>query len=224
MKEQVFICDFSVLDSEGKDCYEVTVGKEYTILTCLCEECRHMFRECATDKGISGRSLSLEWGEISIQIFPDTDSSGNTEILWICPNVVEEGYHILKAVSEEDELYYEASSGRDLIVHKVCEEGKRDCRDYDLYECVSGEWELIEHNSTECGYIPPTPCPIMCICYGTPLVDALGPLRVFRDKVLRRFGLGKWFISFYYNQLTPLISPVILKLREVHCYPSFLNR
>ena len=217
MRTQAFICGFRVLDQEGKNCYEVTVGKEYTIPAWLCEKCRYVSKDCATGKEISGRSLILELDGIPIQTFPDTDSLGHTQTSW---SPVEEGEHTLVVVFEGDELYFKSSFGRDLVVHPACEEGKTACTDYDLYECIDGEWKLIGHNSTECGYTPkpPFPCPIMCMCYGTVLVDCLGPIRVFRDMVLRRFGLGRWFISFYYNQLTPLISPVILKLREVN-YP-----
>lgn len=101
---------------------------------------------------------------------------------------------------------------------KGCDvEGITKCIDFDLYECIGGEWKLKKKNAVECGYVPPTPfpCPIACVCMGTPLVDCLGPLREFRDKILNRNSIGRRFISFYYNQLTPFLSPIILKVRGV---------
>lgn len=38
-----------------------------------------------------------------------------------------------------------------------CTEGEAKCIGYGLYQCVGGEWILIEENSTECGYTPPEP-------------------------------------------------------------------
>jgi len=58
---------------------------------------------------------------------------------------------------------------------------------------------------------PPFPCPIACVCMGTPLIDNLGPIREFRDKILKSIRPGKKFIDIYYNRLTPLLSPVLMK-------------
>ncbi|MHC1589320.1 MAG: hypothetical protein ACXQS1_05855 [Methermicoccaceae archaeon] len=38
-----------------------------------------------------------------------------------------------------------------------CEEGETQCVGYDLYECLNGQWALVERNSEECGYVPPPP-------------------------------------------------------------------
>lgn len=64
-----------------------------------------------------------------------------------------------------------------------------------------------------CEKTPPIPCPIMCVCMGTPLVDALGPIRQFRDKVLAKCKTGRKIVSLYY-QLAPIFSPIILKMRR----------
>lgn len=40
----------------------------------------------------------------------------------------------------------------------ICTPGDTKCDGYDLYTCsLIGQWELTKHNSTECGYTPPTP-------------------------------------------------------------------
>lgn len=36
-----------------------------------------------------------------------------------------------------------------------CNEGQTKCEGTDLYECVDGIWQLMESNSTDCGYVPP---------------------------------------------------------------------
>jgi len=36
-----------------------------------------------------------------------------------------------------------------------CTEGETDCRGVDLYQCIGGEWMLVEEDSLECGYVPP---------------------------------------------------------------------
>lgn len=59
----------------------------------------------------------------------------------------------------------------------------------------------------------PPPCPTAALVMGTPLVCILPPLRIFRDKVLSKFKLGRKFIRFYYSSLTLWLSPKILKLR-----------
>ena len=143
-------------------------------------------------------------------MFPKTEYDGETQTPWICPTVVEEGYYTLTVVLEHG-VYSEI--GRDLIVHYACKEGETECRDYDLYKCIGGEWKLMEHDSIECGYIPepPTPCPIACICYGTDLIDALGPIREFRDTCLKKHKLGKIFVNEYYNHLSPRLSPLLQK-------------
>ena len=92
-----------------------------------------------------------------------------------------------------------------------CTEGETKCIGYNLYECKTGKWELKEVNSRSCGYTPPLPCPIACVCMGTPLIDNLGPIREFRDKTLKFTRAGKKFVDVYYDQLTPFLSPVLMK-------------
>jgi len=96
------------------------------------------------------------------------------------------------------------------VREETCTEGETKCIGYNLYECIAGKWELKEVNSSKCGY-KPIPCPIACVCTGTELVDCLGPIREFRDKTLKSTRPGKKFVDIYYNRLTPLLSPVLMK-------------
>ena len=54
-------------------------------------------------------------------------------------------------------------------------------------------------------------CPIACVCMGTPLIDQLGPIREFRDEVLKRSRAGLIFVSLYYGKLSPHLSPLLEK-------------
>lgn len=112
------------------------------------------------------------------------------------------------------------TNSRTCPVAPECSEGAREVLEYcpdGVTEkrwrvCIKGKWVT---GSQRCpGEPEPFPCPIMCIAMGTPLVDALGPIREFRDRILRRSKVGRWFISFYYNRITLTVSPVILKVRE----------
>jgi len=38
-----------------------------------------------------------------------------------------------------------------------CNEGETKCVGYDLYKCINGKWQLVETNSSQCGYTPPPP-------------------------------------------------------------------
>jgi len=107
-----------------------------------------------------------------------------------------------------------------LNVQSACEEGETACggpEGYDLYKCIGGEWVLIERNSPECGYIPvpPFPCPIACVCIGTPLVDELGPIREFRDRYLKTNLLGQRLVSFYYGVLTLWLPPLLMRHNRI---------
>ena len=84
-------------------------------------------------------------------------------------------------------------------------EGDRKCINFDLYEYQSGEWVLIEPRSFEC-----IVCPIAVIAHGTELVDALGPIREFRDRYLKSNRAGRKFVSFYYGALTSWLSPLLM--------------
>ena len=54
-------------------------------------------------------------------------------------------------------------------------------------------------------------CPVAVVANGTELVDALGPIREFRDTVLKKYAIGCHFIKLYYNQLTEWLSPFLAK-------------
>jgi len=61
-----------------------------------------------------------------------------------------------------------------------------------------------------------TACPIACVCNGTPLIDQLGPIREFRDVILKKSMVGRKFVSFYYgwlgrNMVVILNRSIILK-------------
>lgn len=59
--------------------------------------------------------------------------------------------------------------------------------------------------------VPGIPCPIAVVTTGTELVDFLGPIREFRDNYLKATKTGKAFISLYYNNITPKLSPFLKK-------------
>jgi hypothetical protein len=89
-------------------------------------------------------------------------------------------------------------------------EGDRKCINFDLYEYQSGEWVLIEPRSVECLL-----CPIAVIAQGTELVDALGPIREFRDRYLKSNRVGRKFVSFYYGALTSWLSPLLMRHNQL---------
>jgi hypothetical protein len=92
-------------------------------------------------------------------------------------------------------------------------EGETICMEMDLWKCENGEMVKIEENSPECKEVKPKGpvCPIACVCMGTPLIDQLGPIREFRDEVLKRSRAGLTFVSLYYGKLSPHLSPLLEK-------------
>lgn len=44
---------------------------------------------------------------------------------------------------------------KDRAKEEPCTEGERECIGNDLYECIAGEWVLVEADSAECRYKPP---------------------------------------------------------------------
>ncbi len=132
----------------------------------------------------------------------------------ICPKCYPEGKHDVLEVCPDgitEKRWFECIGGEWKYKTQKCPpvDGDRKCIGSDLHEYRAGEWVLIEERSIKC-----LPCPIMCVCMGTPLVDSLGPLRQFRDVVLRRFRIGRRFVSYYYDHITPVLSPIILKMRR----------
>lgn len=65
----------------------------------------------------------------------DDDNGGSTGIIILV------GGGLLAAA-----LYYA------MKTRAGCVEGDRKCVGYDLYECINGEWVLIEEDSPTCGY------------------------------------------------------------------------
>jgi len=93
--------------------------------------------------------------------------------------------------------------------------GETTCMERDLWKCENGEMVKIEENSVDCIEEVPNgrkaACPIACVCMGTPLIDQLGPIREFRDEVLKRSHAGLAFVSLYYGRLSPHLSPLLEK-------------
>ena len=91
-------------------------------------------------------------------------------------------------------------------------EGTYKCVGDYSYECINGILYVSEAPDPRCtGNGAAGGCPIACVCMGTPLIDALGPIREFRDFVLKKYKLGRWFVSLYYNQLDAFLSPMLAR-------------
>jgi len=169
----------------------------------------------ATLKDEDGNPLEGETVKFTLQgkTYSDTtDSSGIATVTVPAADVPSAGEYTWTAEYEGND--YESSSCAGTLTVTTappCTEGDTKCIGYNLYECRAGRWELKERNSPECGYTPPIPCPIACVCAGTELVDCLGPIREFRDKTLKSTRPGRKFVDIYYNWLTPLLSPVLMK-------------
>jgi len=88
----------------------------------------------------------------------------------------------------------------------VMEHGEEKCVSGDLYVCLDGALNVSERDPDCNGTGKGKACPIACVCMGTPLIDALGPIREFRDFTLKRGKLGRCFVSFYYSQVGPFLS------------------
>ena len=58
-------------------------------------------------------------------------------------------------------------------------------------------------------------CAIATISDGTEMIDALGPLREFRDMVLNKHKLGRIFVHSYYNRISPKLVPVLEKSKRL---------
>ena len=70
------------------------------------------------------------------------------------------------------DVYYEAPTPP--TPPPECIEGATKCVGYDLYKCIGGKWQLVERNSEQCGYQPPSPpSPGYAHIYGT-VKDILG--------------------------------------------------
>lgn len=61
-----------------------------------------------------------------------------------------------------------------------CATGDTRCEGFDLYECISGTWTLIESNSESCGYVPQVPCrdPYADFIWENKGPDRLGRIRI----------------------------------------------
>ena len=221
-------CPDGVTEKRWRDCSNNTwtYGE---LIDCqvppICTEGAHEVLEYCPDGVTEKRwrdcsNNTWAYGELIDCPVPPICTEGAHEVLEYCPDGVTEKRW--RDCSNNTWAYNEQECPF------ICPEGSTACKVYDLYECINGEYVLIERNSSECGYKPEPPfppCPFMCVCMGTPLVDCLEPLRVFRDKVLKKTKLGRDFVSFYYNRLTPFLSPIILKIRGIDCgYKQTIRR
>ena len=182
------------------------IGNCYTL---ECEEGAHEVLEYCPDAITEKRwrdCISGAWVE-DLQVCPGCPE-GAHEVLEYCPDAITE------------KRWRDCISGAWVEDSQVCPdcypEGATACggpEGYDLYECINSKWVRTEHNSVECGYTPkpPFPCPIACVCIGTPLIDALGPIREFRDRYLKTNWSGRKFVSFYYGGLTSWLAPLLMR-------------
>jgi len=207
--ETLEYCSDGITEKRWSDCIS---GKwVYDEQTCpICTEGETKCEGYDLYQCINNQWVLIELNSAACGYVPPECTEGDHEVLEYCPDgITEKRWKDCiggKWVYNEQECPY------------ICTEGAKSCKVYDLYECIGGKFVLIERNSPECGYTPKPalpPCPIMCVCMGTPLVDCLEPLRVFRDKVLKKTKLGSSFVSFYYDRLTPFLSPIILKIRRM---------
>jgi hypothetical protein len=93
----------------------------------------------------------------------------------------------------------------------VMEHGEEKCVSGDKYVCSNGTLSVSERDPDCNGTGNGKACPIACVCMGTPLIDALGPIREFRDFTLKRAKLGRCFVSFYYSQVGPFLSLALVR-------------
>jgi hypothetical protein len=184
-------------------------GGKWLIFTFPCPECSpegaHVVLEYCPD-GITEKRwkdcISGKWRFDSRECPPGKCTEGKTK----CIN-----FDLYKCINGRLQLIEEKS----LDCGYVPSEGETRCVGKDLYKSVEGGWVLYVKNAPQCSYEPPPPCPLMCICMGTPLVDCLGPIRQLRDEILAKCKTGRRFISFYYGRLTPRLSPIILNIRGI---------
>ena len=127
-----------------------------------------------------------------------------------CPACIDGEKDIIEYCPDDStpKKWWECIEGKWVHKSRTCPpvDGDRKCINFDLYEYRSGEWVLIKEYSMEC-----LKCPFAVIAQGTDLVDFLGPVREFRDTVLKQSYAGRKFISLYYHKLTPFLSPILLR-------------
>ena len=128
----------------------------------------------------------------------------------VCPNCAATLVHIRRHVGDvpppEGHCYNAAGE-------LVMEHGEEKCVSGDKYVCSNGILSVSERDP-DCNGNGKA-CPIACVCMGTPLIDALGPIREFRDFVLKRGKLGRCFVSFYYSQVGPFLSLALVRSKTL---------
>ena len=107
-----------------------------------------------------------------------------------------------------------------VITVTECEEGTEEitefCEDDTKKKwcvCENGEWVYYERTCPAEEEVEEAKiqCPIACVCMGTNLIDELGPLREFRDGILKRTSMGRKLIGFYYGNLNKYLTPILNK-------------
>lgn len=72
-------------------------------------------------------------------------------------------YVYYETLAEPGEWHFDTSKDRTITVTEPpvpeCSEGDTTCVGYDQYRCINGQWQLVERNSTQCGYEPEPPPP-----------------------------------------------------------------
>ena len=71
---------------------------------------------------------------------------------------------------------------------------------------VDDFWELYKKAGGETP--PETFCFIATAAYGTPMHPFVEHLRAFRDEILKKFSVGRAFVSFYYKNSPPLAAAI----------------
>ena len=190
-------CPDGVTEKRWRDCINGEWVEDSRVCPCFPEGAHEVLEYCPD--GVTEKRwrdcVSGKWVEGS-QACPSC-IEGEQKVIEYCPDGVTR------------KQWWECIEGEWKWKSQKCPpvEGDRKCINFDLYEYQSGEWVLIKKNAfAEC-----LPCPFAVIAQGTDLVDFLGPLRAFRDNVLKQSYVGRKFVKFYYGKLTPFLSPILLR-------------
>lgn len=63
-----------------------------------------------------------------------------------------------ECVSDDDcEPGYHCVDGKCVEIPHVCDEGDTKCEGYTLYRCINNQWQKVEENASDCGWVPPPP-------------------------------------------------------------------
>lgn len=188
--EIVEYCPDNITPKRWRDCIAgIWIEDSYTCPSCI--EGTHEVIEYCPDNVTKKKwrdCISGAWVESS-QLCPEC-VEGTSEVIefcsdeitpkrwhvctggkWIehtqpCPECTEDDYEVIEYCPDgSHKRWRKCISGtwtEDSYPCVTCTEGETKCFDLDLYECVSGEWQIKELNSDECKAPPeepPTPLP-----------------------------------------------------------------